>query len=365
MPESLIILIFRVCSDCYTLRLTNMRTPLRLPPIMILFDEMVKRLLRLLNEVHRVPLRRVGIAFSFSILLHAVIVWMPSIHLPLTKVKLPPLSIRLDALPEKVVASDAINQAEDKSERATRTKGTGIKSSSKTLAELPSSMKKMEKSDVMHSFPKHLHLVFSVFKGTGRTRIGDAEHKLDLQSDRYTLSSIKRTAKIPGLLGQEQLIQTSLGVIGERGMIPEIYKEKVITSDSRQEWKVNFDRVSQSIHFSHGAVAALPDGAQDALSYMYQLSQLSMNREIIPLTIANSTAVQEYHFEIGETADIETPAGKVHTVHLRKLHENGEPYMEIWLGLEYRLLPMKLRWKDGAGEDIEELVITDIRASDE
>lgn len=332
---------------------------------MILLDEIIKLLLRLINEVHRVPLRRVGIAFGFSILIHAVIVWVPSIHLPLAKIKLPPLSIRLEALPEKEVASGAPNQAEDKNERATRTNSTGIKSSSKTLAELPSSMKKMDKSDVLHPFPKHLQLVFAVFKGTGRTRIGDAEHKLDLQSDRYTLSSIKRTAKTPGLLGQEQLIQTSLGVIGERGMLPEIYREKIITSDSRQEWKVNFDRVSQAIHFSHGADAALPDGAQDALSFMYQLSQLSMKKETIPLTIANSTAVQEYYFEIGEAADIETPAGTVRTVHLSKPHENGEPYMEIWLGLEYRLLPMKLRWTDGAGEDIEELIITAIRASDE
>lgn len=330
-----------------------------------LINKMVQMLLQFSSVIRRNPLRRFGIAFCLSILMHVLIVWMPSIHLPLAKVQLPPLSVRLEALPERDDASDAINQAEDKRESAKRVDSPGKKSSSKMLDKMPSAMKKLEKSDVPQLFPKHLHLAFTVFKGAGSKRSGEAEHRLDLQGNRYTLQSIKRTARISGLPGQEQFIQTSLGVLGEHGIYPETYQEEIFTAGKRQVAKAKFDRVAQGVNFSREEDAPLPDGAQDALSFMYQLSQLSLKKEIIPLSVVNTTAVEEYNFEIGRKEEIETPSGKVRTVHLRKLHKHGDPYMEIWLGLEYRLLPMKLRWIDGADEVIEEQIIHDIRASDE
>jgi hypothetical protein len=57
--------------------------------------------------------------------------------------------------------------------------------------------------------------------------------------------------------------------------------------------------------------------------------------------------------------------GKLSTLHLRKMHARGEGYFEIWLGLEYRLLPVKFDLVDGSGNVTEELVISSIRAADE
>ena len=53
------------------------------------------------------------------------------------------------------------------------------------------------------------------------------------------------------------------------------------------------------------------------------------------------------------------------TLHLRKIHAQGEAYFEIWLGLEYRLLPVKLSQVDSSGNVTEEMVISGIRAKDE
>ena len=52
-------------------------------------------------------------------------------------------------------------------------------------------------------------------------------------------------------------------------------------------------------------------------------------------------------------------------LHLRKIHAQCEAYFEIWLGLEYRLLPVKFRQIDSSDEVTDEFVIADIRAAEE
>lgn len=47
------------------------------------------------------------------------------------------------------------------------------------------------------------------------------------------------------------------------------------------------------------------------------------------------------------------------------MHTQDEAYFEIWLGLEYCLLPVKFRQVGGSGGVIEEFVISGIRATDE
>jgi len=90
-----------------------------------------------------------------------------------------------------------------------------------------------------------------------------------------------------------------------------------------------------------------------------------MEGEFFPMAVSDATQLQQYQIEIGAKEDIATPMGKLRTLHLRKMHTQGEAYFEIWLGLEYRLLPVKFRQVDGSDNVIEEFVISDIRAADE
>ena len=90
-----------------------------------------------------------------------------------------------------------------------------------------------------------------------------------------------------------------------------------------------------------------------------------MDSEIIPLTVSDGMQLEDYRVEVGSTEDIDTPMGSLRALHLRKMHPQNEPYFEIWLGLEYRMLPLKFREVDGSGGVTEEFVISDIRAADE
>lgn len=332
---------------------------------MIVFEKLNHPKLRLTREIFRTPFQRISIAFGFSVLMHTVIMWLPNIHLSHEKVQLPPLSARMEVLLEKVVSPEAIAQPEERYELVSKVNSPGRKASGKSLAKISSTMKKMERSEISHQFPKHLHLSFAVYKGAGHLRIGELIHQLEILNDRYTLTAVKRIARISGMPGQELFIQTSHGLIGEPGLHPETYKEEVSASGKKQNLKVNFDWEAQRLRFSNGGDVALPESAQDVLSFMYQNSQISMEREIVSFSVATGTAVEQYEFEIGRPEEIESPMGPLHAFRLRQLHKKGESYFEIWLGLEYRFLPVMFRQINAAGEVIEKSIISDIRASED
>jgi len=62
---------------------------------------------------------------------------------------------------------------------------------------------------------------------------------------------------------------------------------------------------------------------------------------------------------------IQTQLGRLRALPLHKVHAQGEEGLDIWLGLEYRLLPVKLRMFDRKGQIAGEMVISEIRVADE
>ncbi|MDO8464633.1 MAG: DUF3108 domain-containing protein [Gallionella sp.] len=326
---------------------------------MTLYDTIFRPLFRAVAAAFRTPARRISFAIAFSAMIHAAILWLPHIQLSHDKVQLPPLTARLEPLPKPVAEPAA------KPEPANHASQPDGSASTKPVIDTEDTMKEMEKSAEVRLFPKHVQLTFIVYRGADFFRIGELRHQLDIHKDKYTLKATKQTAGLTSLLNNDRLIQSSRGKIGEQGLQPETFKEEKITDGGRQSSKITFDRVTQKLRFSHGGNTDFPADAQDVLSFMYQLSQLPMDREIIPLPISDGAYLKEYEIEIGGKEDIEAPMGKLHALHLRKLHIQGEAYFEIWLGLEYRLLPVKFRQVDGSGEVTEEFVISDIRATDE
>ena len=303
--------------------------------------------------------RRITIAIALSALMHAAILWLPHFHLAQEKLNLPPLTARLEPLPLPAGKPAA------KSEPPNLLSKPGEGPSTEKVSGPAKTMQEMEKSAATHQFPKHLQLTFTVSSGADLSNSGELIHRLDIDADKYTLEASKTIGGLKNLLIQEQTIQNSHGKIDEHGLQPTIFKEDKISGGKKQELQTTFDWATQIVHLSTGEDAPLPADLQDILSFMYQLSQLSMRREIVPLTISDGTRLEQIQIEIGTVEDIITPMGNLRALHLRKIHVQGEPYFEIWLAKEYRLLPVKFRQINALGKVIEEFSISDIRASDE
>jgi hypothetical protein len=307
----------------------------------------------------RPPARRISIAIALSALIHAVILWLP--HLPLAhhEIHLPALSARLETLPahETHSATKPVTLKQTKISRG--------KLPDKPSNQVASQMKELKKSVSSNQFPKHVVLSFAINRSSDIFNIDVLRHELEINGDKYSLKETRQTGKVKNLLDKEQFIQSSYGKISEHGLQPEIFRQEKVHGTGIQTQNTTFDWATQKIHFSHGDEIALTANSQDTLSFMYQLSQLPLGGEYFPLPISDGTQLKLFRIEIGNKEEISTPMGTLQALHLREMHANDEPFFEIWLGLEYRMLPIKFRQVDASGKTIEEDVISDIRASDE
>lgn len=310
----------------------------------------------------RTPSRRISVAIAISAMTHIVILLLPYLNLPHAKVNLPPLTVRLEPLPHP------IEKSATKPQQPIPMTQLGNGPSTKNTLGTANVMKEMEKSALNRPFPKRLQLTFAVFNGADFFRVGELLHQLEIDKDRYILKAIKQTDGPTRSKNKDKLIQISQGTIDVHGLQPESFEEEKITGNYTQKLSASFDQTAHQLNFSRGGSASLPADAQDILSFMYQLSQLSipsMHMEFFPIPISNGTQLEQTRIEIGITEDISTNMGTMRTLHLQKMHNQGEAYFEIWLGLEYRMLPVKFRQVDGSDKVIAESVISDIRAADE
>ena len=311
------------------------------------------------------PCRRIGIAVAFSVLIHSVIMWLPYMQWPHAKVLLPPLTVRLEILPAQAMKPEASAQVELQPELVIQENISGKRSSGKSATNTAIAMKKMEKSTSTQQLPKHLLLTFVVTRGENLVQSTTVRHQLDIQKDRYILHANRQIVDLSKLTDRVRLIQISKGRNGEQGLQPENYDEENIIDGKKQNTNVNFDPDVHVVRLANGVDLPIPPDTQDELSFMYQLSQVTLGRETIPVSIFNGVNLEKFEIEIGRAEDIETKLGQMHALHLRKIHQSGEAYFEIWLGVDFRLLPVKFARVDGSGEVIEQMIISDMRASDE
>ncbi len=334
--------------------------------------------------------RLIALAFAFSVLLHSAALWLPQVQVqvPHNEALPPPLMAKLEPLPQRAAnpapkpaatpkrAVPPEPEVESASPAPEPAPASAVEEEASSVAAIPETIPAsavaaesaevaVENTVATHPLPRHAQLTFAVYQGLNGFRIGEVKHQLEINGDEYTLESVTRTTGLAKLFKNYRLTQTSRGKVGQQGLQPGTYEEEKIMSGSKQNRGASFDWPSQIMRFSHGGETALPADAQDILSIFYQLSQLSLDREIIALTVSNGKKLEIYELEIGAEEEISTPLGHLRTLHLRKLHKQGENGFEIWLGLEYRLLPVKYSLIEPSGEVAGEVVISDIRVADE
>ncbi|OIR08672.1 hypothetical protein GALL_90550 [mine drainage metagenome] len=329
--------------------------------------------------------RRVAFAVVVSLLLHSLVLWGPNIRLPDFSPALPQLTARLEALPSAPArskpkrktrpAAKQIEPApapEPKPETLPQAiipaASTPVAASEPAVASAPVETGTLatdaEKPTDRPPLPMHARLTFAINKGTSSFRIGEAIHTLDIDDGRYVLQATTSTVGIARLFKSYELDQYSSGRYGKGGLQPELFAEERKERLGKQRNAVEFDHTGQRAHFSNGKDVVLPPETQDILSVMYQFPPLA-HTEVAAVSVCNGKKIEHYQFGVTVDETIDTPLGKLLTVHLHKMHAANEEGLDIWLAREYRLFPVKLRFTEKNGEVSGEAVITDIRVSEE
>ncbi len=231
--------------------------------------------------------------------------------------------------------------------------------------ESPASAVPAENSQPAHPLPRHAELTFKVYKGADLP-IGEVRHRLDISDDNsYTLQVSINTTGLASLFKKFVMSQQSTGTITASGIRPDKYSETKLTSKETEALSADFDWQDKLLKFSSGNQVALPEQAQDILSFLYQFSQMPLDQARLAMHVSNGKKLENYQVEIGPEENVQTRMGLLRALPLRKIHAPGEEGLEIWLGLEYRLLPIKIRQIDREGHIAGEMVVSDIRVSDE
>ena len=326
--------------------------------------------------------RRIVLAIGVSVVLHGLLLWGPEIRLPHFQPSLPPLTARLEALPDAMPRPKLRHKAKPTPPKPTPEPVRPIEAAPPPQTEpevplatnepIPASAPVETETPVAIArneserppLPKQAQLTFSIYTGTSHFRVGEAVHTLDIQEGRYVLKATTTTVGLASLFKSYTLNQYSSGIYNQYGLQPELFTEERIERIATQRNAVEFDHTENRARFSHGGEVVLPPETQDILSVLYQFPPLR-GIETTSVSVSNGKKIEQYQFAVGNNQEIDTPLGKLLTVRLRKLHPPNEEGLEIWLAREYRLFPVKIRFTEKNGEVSGEAVITDIRVSEE
>ena len=351
------------------------------------------------------PTYRIAIAVALSILAHSLMLWqLPKIEWPATKEELPRLQAKLELVP-KLAKKNVARKPKDKIlappnpipetlvAPVITDKTTAVAAEPKIICDLCSSKiiivsavsvatelaatSAVEAAETMAvtppakqsvsppPLPKHAQLRFAVQFGGGSFKVGEVLHELENIDGHYMLRSAIQTTGLVGLFKNYYLSQTSMGTVSKQGLRPDSFEELKKDSSGTQTTTASFDWRAHKIHFSNGTEQPLIEQAQDVLSLPYQLSQLPLSADGIQVALSNGRNINQYYIAVGDEGIITTAMGDLRTIALSKVHGANEEGLIIWLALEYRLLPVKILYLNKSGEVSANMVITDIRVSDE
>lgn len=324
---------------------------------------------------------KIALAIALSVLVHAIVLFAPLVKLLPIETPLPPLTAKLEPLP-KIAAKPAHPRKlkpkprpsppvpeqvppDNQPAKSVSTEEPQVDHVPQPPAVDEAINKMAEKASSAHPLPKHAQLTFVAYKGTD-FEIGEARHRLNIGDDKsYTLRVGMNTTGLASIFKTFESNQQSGGTLTAQGLRPDEYSEIKNTSKGKETLAAKFAWEEKVLSFSNGNSTPLLEQAQDTISFLYQLSQLDLDNGAISMYISNGKKLERYELAVGKEEMIQTRLGRLRALPLHKVHAQGEEGLDIWLALEYRLLPVKLRMFDRNGQISGEMVISEIRVSDE
>ena len=203
------------------------------------------------------------------------------------------------------------------------------------------------------AMPQRVVIRFTLFKGLKGLRVGRAEQNWIVDGERYTISSVVEATGLFSLFASGKYIQLSQGALAPDGLKPFDYRaERGQAADKTDT--ARFDWNTMTLALASGGnkqTLKLPEGTQDLLSFMYQLAFAPPQGSVVRMTVTNGRKLDSYAYWVVEEA-LDTPMGKLNTLHLGKQREEGEKDTEVWLAADYHYLPVKISQIDQDGDGL-------------
>ena len=179
---------------------------------------------------------------------------------------------------------------------------------------------------------------FVIFKDLLDLQVGRAEHRWEFAADgSYRLAGTTETSGLAALLKPVRLDIESRGRLVAGGLQPETFRSLKNGVDANEN--ADFDWSTAVVRLSRdGSVREIAPGTQDILSLNYQLAYVARLEAGTALGVVTGKKYERYNLDSLGEEEIETPAGRFRTLHLRAMTDNTT---EIWIALDLHRLPVK------------------------
>jgi uncharacterized protein DUF3108 len=216
------------------------------------------------------------------------------------------------------------------------------------------------------TLPKRAELIYTLRLGSDNFSVGRAVFTWEADHGSYRLVSASETTGIVDLFRPQRLTYVSEGRLTEDGLRPENFAMSRMRRGQTDAAEAHLDWAARRLTYgrpAHQRTVDLPSASQDIVSFVFQFALRPPAPGRVRLPITNGTRFETYEIEVLAEERIETPMGLLDALPLRQLRREGAEGIEVWLAVDYRYLPVKVRFLDRDGIAVGEQIISEIRIS--
>jgi hypothetical protein len=175
--------------------------------------------------------------------------------------------------------------------------------------------------------------------------VGVVREQFQSEEGRYRILSESTAVGLFALVQPRPAVVTSTGRIIANGLQPERFDGARSARDARRV-SAEFDWRNHTLALAYDGKSErieLPPGTQDRLSIMYQFMFFDYGeRRELEFAMTNGRKLDRYRYTVTHGVEIETPLGRMTTLHLVKQRQAGDSETEIWLAPQHRYFPVRM-----------------------
>jgi hypothetical protein len=219
----------------------------------------------------------------------------------------------------------------------------------------------------LRSLPRKGRITYNLVYGRDQFPVGRTIHSWEVDGERYQLASRSETTGIVDMIRSQQRTYSSRGVVTRTGLRPETFLSSRNRGRGNEDASAQFDWDKAVVKL--GRVASLrqeslPARSQDLLSFVFQLSIDPPVPGRLRQVVTNGSRIETYELDVLREETIDTPLGALRVLPIKQVRKANEESIELWLAVEYRYLPVRLRFLDREGAVQGEQIVSEIRLSE-